>query len=294
MVGGGRHDLAARRLTGLGVLAAVPTAAAGLSNWSDTIGGTRRVGLAHAVGNVAGLLLQTAAYWARRQGRHGTGVALGAAGLGAVAASGYLGGHLSFVRGVGVNRTAFEETSSDWVDVVALAAVPIGKPTRVHANGIPVVVRKNDQLHALSATELAVLTGAVDQLLPTAGLRALAGPSPAVAVNLHGRGPDSTRVLRALRPGVLLTHAHPEVPGPEWETDMHEVLRWCRLLEHAGIPTDPADLGLPRPATEPGTRSGGGAPRMRVRRPTVARAAVRRRRPRAGRDRVTGGADRQR
>ena len=100
--------------------------------------------------------------------------------------------------------------------------------------------------------ELAALTGAVDELLPTAELAAIGGQPPAVAVNLHGRGPDSTRVLRALRPGVLLAHAHPDypgVPGPEWETDMHEVHRWCRLLEHFGIPADPADLGLARPAT---------------------------------------------
>ena len=34
--------------------------------------------------------------------------------------------------------------------------------------------------------ELAPLTRAVDELLPTAELGALAGPSPAVAVNLHG------------------------------------------------------------------------------------------------------------
>ena len=99
--------------------------------------------------------------------------------------------------------------------------------------------------------ELAALTRTVDELLPTAELGALAGPSPAVAVNLHGRGPDSTRALRALHPGVLLTHAHPEhpgVPGPDWETDVHEVPRWCRLLEYFGIPADPTDLGLARPA----------------------------------------------
>jgi ADP-heptose:LPS heptosyltransferase len=106
--------------------------------------------------------------------------------------------------------------------------------------------------------ELAALTGAVDELLPTAGLGALTGPSPAVAVNLHGRGPDSIRALRALLPGVLLTHAHPDhpgVPGPEWDTDVHEVDRWCRLLEHHGIPADPADLGLARP-TEPSPAPG--------------------------------------
>ncbi len=96
--------------------------------------------------------------------------------------------------------------------------------------------------------ELAVLTGAVDELLPTAELGALTGPSPAAAVNLHGRGPQSTQALRALRPGRLLTHAHPGVPGPGWETDLHEVYRWCRLLQYFGIPTDPADLGLARPS----------------------------------------------
>ncbi|MDQ4093420.1 MAG: glycosyltransferase family 9 protein [Actinomycetota bacterium] len=98
--------------------------------------------------------------------------------------------------------------------------------------------------------ELAGLTGVVDDLLPIAGLDPLAEPSPDVAVNLHGRGPDSTRILRALRPGVLLAHAHlqhPEVLGPEWETGIHEVRRWCRLLDHFGIPADPSDLGLARP-----------------------------------------------
>jgi ADP-heptose:LPS heptosyltransferase len=101
-----------------------------------------------------------------------------------------------------------------------------------------------------SLGELVALTGVVDELLPTADLDPLAGPSPDVAVNLHGRGPDSTRILQALHPGVSLTHAHPEhpgVPGPEWETDIHEVHRWCRLLAHFGIPVDPADLGLVHP-----------------------------------------------
>jgi ADP-heptose:LPS heptosyltransferase len=99
--------------------------------------------------------------------------------------------------------------------------------------------------------ELAALTGAVDELLPTAGLVPLAAPPPEVAVNLHGRGPQSIAILRALRPGRLLTHAHPEhpeVPGPPWRDDLHEVRRWCRLLGSAGIACDPADLRLHRPA----------------------------------------------
>jgi ADP-heptose:LPS heptosyltransferase len=96
--------------------------------------------------------------------------------------------------------------------------------------------------------ELARLTGAVDELVPTARL----GPipwlrPPAVAVNLHGRGPQSTHALRALRPATLLAHAQPRVPGPQWDPELHEVRRWCRLLEYFDIPADPADLGLARP-----------------------------------------------
>jgi ADP-heptose:LPS heptosyltransferase len=102
--------------------------------------------------------------------------------------------------------------------------------------------------------ELALLTGAVDDLLPTPQLGSLGWslPPPSVAVNLHGRGPQSTGALRALAPTALLTHACPEgaypegayPEGPAWDDDLHEVRRWCRLLEHFGIPADPSDLAL--------------------------------------------------
>jgi ADP-heptose:LPS heptosyltransferase len=106
--------------------------------------------------------------------------------------------------------------------------------------------------------ELAMLTGAVDDLLPTAlrgthktavqlGPLRWQEPPPAVAVNLHGRGPQSTRALEELQPTVLLTHSGPGKLGPEWDSDLHEVRRWCRLLEYFGIPADPSDLALARP-----------------------------------------------
>lgn len=97
--------------------------------------------------------------------------------------------------------------------------------------------------------DLAMLTGSVDELLPTTRLDALSWRQapPAVAVNLHGRGPQSTRALRALRPTVLLTHVNPGEPGPAWDDDVHETHRWCRLLEYFGIPADPSDLQLAPP-----------------------------------------------
>ncbi|MBF6208200.1 glycosyltransferase family 9 protein [Streptomyces gardneri] len=100
--------------------------------------------------------------------------------------------------------------------------------------------------------ELVGLIDAVDELLPTAGLGALRwpGPPPRLAVNLHGSGPESIRDLLASRPNTLLTHHHPdfpELPGLEWREDMHEVERWCRLLEYGGIGADPTALLLPAP-----------------------------------------------
>ena len=64
-----------------------------------------------------------------------------------------------------------------------------------------------------------------------------------LAVNLHGRGPESTSTLLATEPRRLIAFAHPSLPAtarsPEWRADEHEVDRWCRLLSEEGIPADP-------------------------------------------------------
>jgi len=76
-----------------------------------------------------------------------------------------------------------------------------------------------------------------------------------VAVNLHGRGPRSTRLLERLDPDRLLAFRHPDLPAtagsPEWRADEHEVHRWCRMLEGHGVPADPRDLHLPDPGPPP-------------------------------------------
>ncbi|MEW2431720.1 glycosyltransferase family 9 protein [Micromonospora sp. NPDC047644] len=97
------------------------------------------------------------------------------------------------------------------------------------------------------------LVGGVDRLVDTAGLdRPLrVGSAPWMAVNLHGRGPQSHRLLAATRPGRLLAFASPDAgcaDGPRWDVDEHEVDRWCRLLSWYDIPADRADLTLRRPA----------------------------------------------
>jgi ADP-heptose:LPS heptosyltransferase len=98
------------------------------------------------------------------------------------------------------------------------------------------------------------LAGVADRLLDTRGLGALpwVGEPPELAVNLHGRGPQSHRLLTALAPHDLVAFdcAPAAHPGPVWDDDEHEVRRWCRLVEETlKVAADPADLRLPLPST---------------------------------------------
>jgi ADP-heptose:LPS heptosyltransferase len=152
---------------------------------------------------------------------------------------------------------------------------------------------------------LARCTGAVDEVVPADGLdqplsRLLHGAG--LAVNLHGRGPESHNLLLATEPRRLLAFAHPAVPassqGPRWRADEHEVARWCRLLEESGIAADPGrlDLELP-PGPLPHGAQGAtlvhpGAASPARRWPAERFAAVARAEARAGRRVVvTGGPD---
>lgn len=106
---------------------------------------------------------------------------------------------------------------------------------------------------------LVELSGAVDRLLPTGGLEPVAwtGPPPEVAVDLHGNGPASKRLLEILEPGRLVAFGGPggggqHVAGPPWDPDEHEVRRWCRLVGEAfDVAADDTDLLLAVPDRPP-------------------------------------------
>jgi ADP-heptose:LPS heptosyltransferase len=99
---------------------------------------------------------------------------------------------------------------------------------------------------------LAFHTGAIDHAVAAAPLCAFAfGPLAEVAVNLHGCGPQSHRLLLAHHPERLIAFEHPEIEEsrglPRWKQEEHEVARWCRLLQECGGPADPGDLRLDPP-----------------------------------------------
>lgn len=107
LVGGRQSRAASRRLVALGIVAAVPTAVTGASDWTSASPTEQRVGVVHAAANSMALALYVASWLARHRGRHGKGAALALTGAVVTAGSGYLGGHLSLAR-----DTALRSTSS--------------------------------------------------------------------------------------------------------------------------------------------------------------------------------------
>lgn len=141
VIGGKGGRKSADRLLGLGILAAVPTAATGAANWADfNEAKSRRVGVVHAAANTVALLCQVASYRNRRRGRRLRAKAWSAGGLGALTMGGFLGGHLAYGQGLGVERTAWDDRPEGWVDAVAFDSLVEGTPVAARVGEVDVVV----------------------------------------------------------------------------------------------------------------------------------------------------------
>src|ERR1700694_302529 len=98
-----------------------------------------------------------------------------------------------------------------------------------------------------------LLDGALDGIIDAQPLAPLPREAEGseLGINLHGRGPQSHRVLLAAGVRRLVAFRNDaveeSVAGPLYDPREHEVARWCRLLEHAGIPADPGELDVRAP-----------------------------------------------
>ena len=151
VIGGEKAEPAADALLGVAVLSAVPTAAAGLADWIDTSGRTRRIGAAHVLGNTAAVALFGASFAVRKAGLRKLGFALSTAGIGVASASAYLGGHLTFGKGVGVDNTVFDEEAVHWTEVLTVDELSERKLIHARAGDAPLLVfRDGDDVFAIS------------------------------------------------------------------------------------------------------------------------------------------------
>jgi nitrite reductase/ring-hydroxylating ferredoxin subunit/uncharacterized membrane protein len=144
LVGGRRARPAADALVGIGVAAALPTAATGLADWSDLDKAARRSGIVHAAANVAATTLYGLSFLARRRGHRAGGVVLGLVGAAAASAGGFLGGHLAYRRAAGVSRAADAPAPADWTELETDGGLGRDHPTLAHLEGEPLAAAQGD------------------------------------------------------------------------------------------------------------------------------------------------------
>ena len=147
-----RAAQASDKLVAIGIVAAVPTALTGISDYADVVRREERTtGVVHAAGNTLALLLYLRSYVLRKRGRRVRGRAYATLGAGAMLASGFLGGHLAYRRGVGVDRTVFQPRVRDWTPVLANADLPDLTPTSAQLDGTRVLLyRTGGTIHAIA------------------------------------------------------------------------------------------------------------------------------------------------
>ena len=154
LLGGRGARGAADLLVAAGLAATPATVATGLTDWADSEfgnAGVRRAGLLHAALNTVSVGLMTASLVARRRGARARGTLLSLAGVGVLGAGGWLGGHLSYAQGVGVDNTVFDVGPDEWTSTgVREAELGDGRPRCVMAEDVPVfLIRRDGAIHAL-------------------------------------------------------------------------------------------------------------------------------------------------
>jgi len=148
-VGGDRRTSSGLIATGLAMTA--PTVAAGWADWSTSNPDQQRVGLVHAVTNIAAVSCYVGSLVSRSRGRSGRLLSLAGGAISSVGA--VLGGHLGYRQAAGANHADREPDigPQDWTDIGALAELPEGEPTRKFAGETAVfVLREGSAVTVLS------------------------------------------------------------------------------------------------------------------------------------------------
>ena len=141
---------AADLAVGIGVAGAVGAAVTGLTDWSETDGRAKRLGLVHGLLNLSATSLYATSLAMRRNGERDAGRAYGLAGFVLACTAAYLGGGLVYRERIGVTH-ADEGGPKEFTRALASSDLPDNDKRLGDADGTPVMVaRQHGALCALA------------------------------------------------------------------------------------------------------------------------------------------------
>jgi len=151
----GRDDLArcARAATSVGLVGALASAIAGVTDWSDTDGRARRIGFLHGTLNLTATGFFATSFVLRQRAPDGRGRIWALAGYAVALGAAYLGGDLVYGEQIGVNHAAGYEVPEEFTPVLALHELREQQPTRVTVGTTAVLlVRAGETVRAIAET----------------------------------------------------------------------------------------------------------------------------------------------
>ncbi|SDG42914.1 Ferredoxin subunit of nitrite reductase or a ring-hydroxylating dioxygenase [Sinosporangium album] len=156
---------ATRTLLAAGISGAIPTAAAGITDWSSLHREQQRVGFVHALANLTAFSLYTGSLLLRVSGRERAGRLVAFAGLGAASVGGYLGGHMAYRQAAGANHaeSVAHLVPLGWHDLGMIKNLPDGRPVTRRLGYIDLFVMRRGTTVTVLADHCSHLAGPLHQ-----------------------------------------------------------------------------------------------------------------------------------
>jgi nitrite reductase/ring-hydroxylating ferredoxin subunit/uncharacterized membrane protein len=138
----------------VGLLGALGAAVTGYTDWNETIGRERRVGVAHGLLNTVVIVIYLASLSLRVSGSsRGLAIVLALVGYALVLTAAFLGGDLVFGIGTGVNHHAWQEVPTKFTKVLLEGQLASGVLVKGMAGDTPILLyKKGDTVCAISET----------------------------------------------------------------------------------------------------------------------------------------------
>ena len=138
----------------IGLLAALGAAVTGYTDWNETVGRERRVGVTHGLLNTLVILLYLVSFILRvTGGSRGLAILLAYLGYLLVLAAAFLGGELVFSIGTGVNHHAWQEVPTKFTKVLLEGQLASGILVKGMAGDTPILLyKKGESVCAISET----------------------------------------------------------------------------------------------------------------------------------------------